>query len=329
MAGAAGGPKWLVLGHLDRYLFGTFFKYRKAPLHLVGSSSGAWRFASASQTDPLAAIQRFEDAYINQTYNDKPTPAEVSAEAGRIVSHLLGKQGAQEILSHPFLRLNVMTAYAKGWTGSERRFKLLAGLLMAILGNFISRRCLGWFFERGLFHDPRDIPPFAGMQGLPMQKIPFTADNLAKGLLASGSIPWIMAGVNAIPGAPPGVYRDGGVVDYHMDIPFLEEQDGIVLYPHYQERVIPGWFDKKITWRKPIAANMENVLLLAPSPAFVASLPDRKIPDRNDFYIYKGRDKERIGKWKQAVETSKYLVDAFVEAVESGSIKQIVQPMLK
>ena len=194
-AGAAGGPKWLVLGHLDRYLFGSFFQSRIEPLYLIGSSSGAWRFASASQADPLAAIQRFEDAYINQTYNDKPMPAEVSAEAGRIVSHLLGKQGAQEIFSHPFLRLNVMTAYAKGWTGSERRYKLLTGLLMAILGNFISRQCLGWFFERGLFHDPRDIPPFAGMQGLPMQRIPFTADNLEKGLLASGSIPWIMAGV--------------------------------------------------------------------------------------------------------------------------------------
>jgi len=325
MAGAAGGPKWLILGHLDRYLFSSFFKSRKEPLYLIGSSSGAWRFAAASQADPLAAIQRFEDAYINQTYDDIPTPAEVSAEAGRIVVHLLGKQGAREILSHQFLRLNIMTARGKGYTGSEQRFKLFIGLSMAILGNFISRRFLGWFFERGLFHDARDMPPFAGMKGLPMQRIALTLDNLQEGLLASGSIPWVMKGVTHIPGAPKGVYRDGGVIDYHMDIPFLGEQDGIVLYPHYQERVVPGWLDKKIPWRRPGDAHMENVLLVSPSPAFVESLPDKKIPDRNDFYTYKERDKERIDTWKQSVETSRRLADEFVDAAESGKIKQITQ----
>ncbi|MEN8245737.1 MAG: patatin-like phospholipase family protein [Thermodesulfobacteriota bacterium] len=325
MAGAAGGPKWLILGHLDRYLFRSFFKLRKEPLYLIGSSSGAWRFAAVSQADPLAAIQRYEDAYIGQTYDDIPTPAEVSAEAGKIVTHLLGKQGADEILSHPFLRLNFMTARGKGYAGSEQRFKLFIGLSMAVLGNFISRRFLGWFFERGLFHDARDMPPFAGMQGLPMQGIALTLDNLHDGLLASGSIPWVMNGVTNIPGAPRGVYRDGGVIDYHMDIPFLDRQDGIVLYPHYQERVVPGWLDKKIPWRRPHAAHMENVLLLAPSPAFVESLPDKKIPDRNDFYTYKGQDKERIDTWKQSVKTSRRLADEFVDAVESGKIKQIVQ----
>jgi len=196
---------------------------------------------------------------------------------------------------------------------------------MAILGNFISRRFLGWFFERGLFHDARDMPPFAGMKGLPMQRIALTLDNLQEGLLASGSIPWVMKGVTHIPGAPKGVYRDGGVIDYHMDIPFLGEQDGIVLYPHYQERVVPGWLDKKIPWRRPGDAHMENVLLVSPSPAFVESLPDKKIPDRNDFYTYKERDKERIDTWKQSVETSRRLADEFVDAAESGKIKQITQ----
>jgi hypothetical protein len=328
VAGAAGGPKWLIFGHLDRYLFGSFFQSRKALLYLIGSSSGAWRFASASQADPLAAMQRFEDAYIGQTYKGIPTPVEVSAEAEKIVTHLLGKQGSREILSHPFMRLCFMTARARGWAGSEQRFKLFAGLCMAVLGNIVSRRFLGWFFERGLFHDPRDVPPFAGMQGLPLHRIPLTPENLERGLLASGSIPWIMAGVKDIPGAPAGAYRDGGVTDYQMDIPFLSGQEGMVLYPHYQERIIPGWLDKKIAWRKPNAANMANVLLLSPSPEFVESLPDRKIPDRDDFYTYKGRDKERIDKWKQAAALSLRLADEFVEAVESGKIKQTVQPLM-
>ena len=327
MAGAAGGPKWLILGHLDRYLFGSFFQSRKEPLYLIGSSSGAWRFASASQADPLAAIQRFQDAYISQTYNDDPPPVEVSAEADKILWHLLGKQGANEILSHPFLRLNFMTVRSRGLTCSERKIKLFIGLCLAVGCNFIHRRLLGWSFQRGLFYDSRNMPPFAGMQDLPMQKIALTPGNLAKGLLASGSIPWIMAGVTHIPDAPQGVYRDGGVIDYHMNIPFLGRQEGIVLFPHYQEKVVPGWFDKQISWRRPKASHMENVLLLAPSPAFVADLPGGKIPDRNDFYAYKGKDQERMADWQKAVEMSQRLVDEFAEAVESGNIREIVQPL--
>ncbi|MDX2452676.1 MAG: patatin-like phospholipase family protein, partial [Desulfosarcina sp.] len=64
VAGAAGGPKWLILGHLDRVLFGSWFQGRRQPLHLLGSSIGSWRFAADSCTDPVAAIDRMEDAYI-------------------------------------------------------------------------------------------------------------------------------------------------------------------------------------------------------------------------------------------------------------------------
>lgn len=45
MVGASGGPKWLCLAALDEYLFGEFFAGRNQPLDLLGSSSGAWRFA--------------------------------------------------------------------------------------------------------------------------------------------------------------------------------------------------------------------------------------------------------------------------------------------
>ena len=45
-----------------------------------------------------------------------------------------------------------------------------------------------------------------------------TPDNLRAALLASGSIPLLMEGVR-IPGAP-GVYRDGGSADYHLDLDY-------------------------------------------------------------------------------------------------------------
>jgi hypothetical protein len=326
IAGAAGGPKWLVLGHLDRYLCTQFFNSRQDPLYLIGSSAAAWRFAAASQADPLAAIQRFQEAYISQSYADDPSPRDVSAEAEKIQTHLLGEEGPHEILTHPFFRLNFMTVRCRGLTRFDDRARLFAGLAMAILGNTVHRRLLGWFFERSLFYDPRDMPPFGEMAGLPLVRVPLTVKNLKKGLLASGSIPWIMAGVRHIPDAPAGVYRDGGVSDYHMDIPFLGQEDGIVLFPHYTNRVIPGWFDKKLPWRKPQKSHMQNVLLVAPSLSFVSGLPDGKLPDRDDFYTYKGRDRERMKQWNRAVDMSRRLSEEFADAVESGRIRKEVMP---
>ena len=59
VAGAAGGPKWLILGQLDRFLFGQWFAGRTDPLFLLGSSIGSWRFAAVSRKEPVAALDRF------------------------------------------------------------------------------------------------------------------------------------------------------------------------------------------------------------------------------------------------------------------------------
>ena len=135
-----------------------------------------------------------------------------------------------------------------------------------------------------------------------------------------------MSGVSDIQGAPKGVYRDGGVIDYHLDIPFTTNENKIVLYPHYCGRIIPGWFDKKISWRKPRKEHMENVLLVSPSEKFIRSLPHQKIPDRNDFYLFKGKDDERIAYWEYVSEKSKDLGDEFLDIVNSGKIRDMVVP---
>jgi len=165
------------------------------------------------------------------------------------------------------------------------------------------------------------------MKGFPIRKVPLTEENLRQGLLASGSIPVAMSRVTDIPGAQRGTYRDGGVIDYHMDIPFMKDSNDIVLFPHYTNRVIPGWFDKKLSWRKPDPSNMENVLLLHPSEAFIKRLPYEKIPDRNDFRVFNGKDNERMDYWNMAIKESERLGEEFLDAVQTGKIRELVRPM--
>lgn len=328
VAGAAGGPKWLVLRHLDRVLFSDWFKGRKMPLFLIGSSIGAWRFAGQCMADPKTSLSDFESAYIHQTYAGKPTPETVSLESARIQQAFLKNRGPQEILDHPFLRLNFMAVRSKGPAASNKRFLLAFALTVAALGNLVSRSFLKVFFERVLFYDSRSIPPFFQITGIPIHRVPLTTENLQAGLLASGSIPLVMSGVKDIPGSPSGVYRDGGVIDYHMDIPLSNESDRITLFPHYMERVIPGWLDKKLTWRKPGARNMANVLVVAPSKQFIDRLPYHKIPDRNDFYRFKGKDASRFAYWSSISKASQVLADAFMEAALSGNIRNRVRYIL-
>jgi hypothetical protein len=326
MAGAAGGPKWLILGHLDRMIFSSWFKDRKRPLFLVGSSSGAWRFAMIAQTDPVAAVSRFEQAYIHQYYSKNPTPTEVRREATRILNTIIPDEAPDQILTHPFLRLNVMSVRCRGPLAWEARPVQMASMLGAVALNTIHRRGLGFLFDRVLFHDPRDIPPFWEMNGFRLHRVPLVRTNLRQALMASGSIPLIMPGVTAIPGAPAGTYRDGGVIDYHMDLQ-CSLNGGIVLFPHYNNRIIPGWLDKHLPWRKPSAAHLTDMLMVCPSKSFLAALPYGKIPDRSDFKRLQGKDQARVAYWQRAADSGKQLADGFMEAVLSDRIKELVRPL--
>lgn len=326
MAGAAGGPKWLILGQLDQALFSSWFKGRKKPLFMVGSSSGAWRFAMAAQTDPELAVTRFAQAYIHQYYSDNPTAADIRYEAIRILNEAIPSGTSATILAHPFLRINIMAVRCKGVVASEVKPIQMAGMLVAMALNAIHRRGLGVLFDRVLFYDSRDRPPFWKMNGFPFVRVRLTETNFRRALMASGAIPLIMPGVTDIVGAPSGIYRDGGVIDYHMDLPWSLD-DGIVLFPHYSDRIIPGWLDKRFPWRHPSTIDTADLLMICPSKTFLASLPYGKIPDRNDFYRLAGKDKTRVAYWQKAFDAGKGLADDFMEAVLSGRIKQRVRPM--
>ncbi|MFP4476889.1 MAG: patatin-like phospholipase family protein [Desulfatibacillaceae bacterium] len=327
LAGAAGGPKWLILGALDRWLFGEWFAGRTKPLYLLGSSIGAWRFAAASRADPVAALERFEAEYLAQEYSEKPDAAEVSAECRRILDAYVDGTAVAEILANPVMRPGILAVRCKGLAASDNRLVLTAGVGAAAAANLLSRGLMSWFFERVLFYHPGDPPPYLSMDAFPTERVRLDHNNLRRALLASGSIPLVMERERNIPGATPGTYRDGGLVDYQLDVPFLGGGKGIVLYPHFSARVTPGWFDKALRWRSANPDNMANVVLVSPAPEFVEALPGGKIPDRTDFREFAGRDRDRRVRWERAVSKSRQLADDFVGAVESGRIRDMVLPL--
>jgi hypothetical protein len=308
MPGASGGAKWLAIGGLDRMLFGEFLQQpeRTRPLHLVGSSIGSWRMACLAQRDPVAALARGHHAYIyEQRYSPRPGAREVTEVLTRALDLLLGEHGVDEILAHPVFRLHVITAVGRGLASSDRRLLLAASLALAAAANAVSRRSLAIQFRRCVFHNAGNPTPFAHWRDLPTEQVALTRDILRSVLLASGAIPLVLEGLR-IPGAPAGVHWDGGVLDYHLDLDY-GVGDGLVLYPHFYPHIIPGWFDKGLPWRRARADNFARVLMIAPSEAFVASLPGGKIPDRRDFHAF--GDAERMRRWQATLDASERLGD--------------------
>lgn len=321
--GASGGAKWLVLGGIDRYLFGEFLQGpRTRPLHLIGSSIGSWRMACLAQRDPVAALARGHHGYIyGQGYSPKPSTAEVTRILSLVLDDMLGPTGVAEILSHPTFRVHVITAEGRGLAASDRRLALATSLGLAAAANLVARRTLALHFRRCVFHSAGDATPFAHLTDLPTRHRALTRENLRAALLASGSIPLLMDGVR-IPGVD-GTYWDGGVLDYHLDMD-LGDGTGIVLYPHFYDFIVPGWFDKAIPWRRAGSGNFAHTVLIAPSRAWVRGLPGGKIPDRRDFYDLS--PVQRAARWQAVLDASAALGEELRDLVSTGRMAAVARP---
>jgi len=324
--GAAGGPKWLVLGRMDRVIFGEWFKNRKIPVDIIGASSGAWRFAAVAQADPVKAQARLEETYITSRFDLSVSPRTIREQCAEMVSAIIGENGAQEILSNPTVRTHILTVRSTALTKGEGRLGLGAPSAAAFFANAVSRNGLNPFFRRALFSDSRSQIAFNWDDGLETENAHLTEDNMAAAVLASGAIPIVTEGVKDIAGAKPGVYRDGGVSDYQFGSPLLAEDiDGIVLYPHYAPTVKPGWLDKHLPWRKTSPSRLSKTVILTPSPEFIARLPDKKIPIRQDFV--KMDDNKRIAKWRKAADEAERLADELREIIEKQSWNDVIEPL--
>lgn len=322
LVGASGGPKWFVLYGLDRYLFSEFLPSSPTPLTTIGSSAGAWRLCCLATADPLAAIDRLAERYSHEQYSAKPTVEEITVKARSMVRYTLGENGISDIVTNSRYRTHVVVDRAKGLNSDSPKHLQSLLLACAMVANALSRSTLAWFFERTIFANHEDPIP-AGWTDLPTQQVVLSEANLVEAMMATGSIPFVLEAVSQIQGAKPGIYWDGGITDYHFDLPF-NQKEKLVLYPHFSSAVIPGWFDKHIPWRKVNEKHFDNVVLVTPSREFVADLPYGKIPDRNDFNRLSFVDRLRY--WETVLDRSKQIGEDFAECVATGKGLESIQP---
>ncbi|MFN7857986.1 MAG: phospholipase, partial [Acidovorax sp.] len=288
----------------------------------------------------------------------RPAPAHVSARFGRNLEAFYGGR-VDEVLAHPRYRLHIVTSRGRHLLGRERPLTTPIGYLGAFMANTMHRKAMGAWLERVVFSSTSQGGGPVRCAALPFatrdyrtRQVGLNADNFMPALQASCSIPFVLQAVHDIPGAPRGAYWDGGITDYHLHLEYRthllaenaieniansairtsagcenssENSDpgGLVLYPHFQHQLVPGWLDKPLKWRHRATPALDDVVVLSPNPDWVRTLPNAKLPDRSDFIHYGTDTAARVKVWQAAVSASQQLVDEWVSWLESPDISAV------
>jgi hypothetical protein len=328
---AAGGPKGLIFQALDQWLFGSWLADAPRERALIGSSIGAWRMAAACHADPVAAFARLGELYCGQRYtNPKPTPQDIDDVCQKLLIDFVGGY-EHEVVGHPHHRLHLLTVRGlRGLADPAHRRAEMTGFAAASLLNLASRDRLAHMLERVVVSAGNGGPHWMTQRfdNFNTHFSALSAANLGAALLASGTLPLIMKPVRAIADAPPGTYWDGGIIDYNLALPYSRLAPGeLVLYPHFTEHIVPGWLDKAMPWRRAArGANrgwLDNVIIAAPTAAFLRTLPRNKLPDRQDFKHYGLDHDARILNWKQAIVQGQRLRDEFAAFAQKPDLSRI------
>lgn len=337
--GAAGGPKALGLHGLDVALFGEWLPRAPRERHLIGASIGAWRFAAACRRDPVPALAELARRYTEQSYPRGVSAAFVTRSVRELLSALFSGREV-EVTAHPHHRLHLLAVRGRGPLTRDAGLRRLAGFGAAVVANLAGRRHLRHVMERALFHDARGLPDFLApgrvvgalhpatdgnairFDAFRTHAVALAPANLHEALAASAAIPLVIDAVPDIPGAPRGLYWDGGLIDYHLHLPYARGE-GLVLYPHFTDRIVPGWLDKSLPWRRARGEWLDNVVLVSPSREYLSRLPGGKLPDRGDFKRFVADPAARMANWRTAIAESARLAEAFLAFADRPDVARI------
>ncbi len=325
--GAAPGPRWLVASGFDLSLLKNGVLGNKRPAVLAGSSAGALRFAAWMQPEPEKSYAKLIEAYIAMTFTKHDTPETVLRAIRNLIDSYIDDDALSFALTNKKYRLAIITARAKRLAASNVRWLQMLALGTGFVCNALNRRLIHSFFQRVVFHNSPILPYFCLNHDFRGQAIPLNEANFKHALLASSAVPLSAAGVRDIYGAPGGMYRDGGLTDYHLNQKYSGGEGSVTLLFNHQRHLIPTWLDKSLPSRQPPAEYLEDVLMVYPSSDFMRQLPYGQAPDRKDFRKYADNPSKRMRDWKRTVSVSEHLGEQFLELVESGRLREVAERM--
>jgi hypothetical protein len=105
----------------------------------------------------------------------------------------------------------------------------------------------------------------------------------------------------------------------------LSDADRLTLFPHFFEQLIPGWFDKKLSWRRLQPEHTDRTILICPSAEFINGLPNNKIPDRSDFATMSPQLRVKV--WRSVVAACEQLAGELNDVLDNDRLPARLEPL--
>ena len=232
---------------------------RRAPRvrHLIGASIGAWRFAAACCDDPAEGARANSRAlYAEQSYPPRPSRKFVSRRRARDARRALSRAARTRSSRARWNRLHILTV--RGRWPLTRDSSLAHAARLRHGGDGQRGRRAGT--SRASSTAPsssiaRDHPPFRAMRRSGFDAFHTHAVALdarqprARRCSRRPRSRWCSRAWPNIPSAPAGNLL--GRRHHRLPpAPAVPPRRGLVLYPHFTDRIVPGWLDKGMPWRR-------------------------------------------------------------------------------
>jgi hypothetical protein len=325
VAATATGLPGLILGSLDRFVFGQWLASSQQCVDLVASSFGSLRMAAACCPNPAGKLKFLEDAFIHNVLESGHDGWSAHAVAQQFLQGIQAvyQPDASAIIQHARYRLHTICSRGVGALHTNRPWRMALGFSAACLANGLSRQALGKFVERAVFSNMPASLPFH-THDIATQTMPLMPNNLCQVLLASCSIPFALPPVEHIDAALPGPYWDGGITDCDLALRY-KNPSGFVLMLHLNNNLMPGWLDAPLRWRHNPLHAQQRTIILSPKADWIKTLPRGKLPDRSDFHFHGSDTASRLAQWKQCLQESQQLAQDFQDWLDQPDPQPLFQ----
>lgn len=308
VAAPATGPRYFATIGFDVQFVQGFIdaeKTNKTPrsVWLLGGSSAALRFTAIITSILLKRPQTIRDAvdhFTEMTYHRGDLPETLAPMMAEMINICAPLSLLSGIVNHPKIHLSIMVAHFHPRFIEYPDWKLKLVFAECFLANIVSPSHLNRFFTRTCFYSGTVRPPFFGPDDL-VRFVPLTSDNIKQVLKATTCIPFISERVTAIPGCSRGLFFDGALCDFHVNLR-VDNERFQMLYLAGEPLSTPikqTFFDVILPWRKAPSCYFDNCSVIAPSAYFVSQVPGHRLPCVSDWFdkTYMSHPERRKESW--------------------------------
>eukprot|EP00698_Gefionella_okellyi_P006854 TRINITY_DN1650_c0_g1_i1.p1 TRINITY_DN1650_c0_g1~~TRINITY_DN1650_c0_g1_i1.p1 ORF type:complete len:348 (-),score=61.93 TRINITY_DN1650_c0_g1_i1:98-1141(-) len=291
----AAGPRYFVTAGFERVFLRTPIT---TPKYFVAASSGALRFTSllCSKYTGVDLFAKFEHELCKFSISYKDTPQQLATKLRELFSGYTHDL-VEQLLNDSQHRVCIFVSQVHDWIATTPRMG--AAFAASLLGNFAHSGAQNLLYRRLCFYTG-DKPPNTVIDSTKVEFYPLTHENFHTVLVASAAIPFRVASPRHMPGVGDGVFVDGGLGDYMMNV---QVRKNALLLSH-TSRVYRTWMDTLVPYRKLPDDDFEYVSVLHPRKEFVGSLADKRIPSRMDWDRYANRPELRYKLWQDCIQRS-------------------------